>query len=249
MSDLVLRLARPGEDARIADFINQNFDMRLPLINRADFYQFYYAHTPGAAPQFALAEQDGEILCAAGYILANQSETPDVWVSVWVAAKGHNGVGLELMDAHKDLWYLQRRYFAYPHQSYDVWAVQEAGALLAYAITRTITAAETGCVPVVRLVDFIGDDAVLPRIGGALDKLLHDAGAEYLDCYNAGIPAAVWAAAGLTERREDDGVIIPNYLTPPLRQNTEYYYFTNQPDGFVLFKADGDQDRPNLPCD
>ena len=32
MSDLVLRLARPGEDARIADFINQNFDMRLPLI-------------------------------------------------------------------------------------------------------------------------------------------------------------------------------------------------------------------------
>lgn len=37
MSDLVLRLARPGEDARIADFINQNFDMRLPLINRADF--------------------------------------------------------------------------------------------------------------------------------------------------------------------------------------------------------------------
>ena len=31
------------------------------------------------------------------------------------------------------------------------------------------------------------------------------------------------------------------------RQNTEYYYFTNQPDGFVLFKADGDQDRPNLP--
>ena len=136
-----------------------------------------------------------------------------------------------------------------PHQCYDVWAVQEAGALLAYANTRTITAAETGCVPVVRLVDFIGDDAVLPRIGGALDKLLHDAGAEYLDCYNAGIPAAVWAAAGLTERREDDGVIIPNYLTPPLRQNTEYYYFTNQPDGFVLFKADGDQDRPNLPCD
>lgn len=77
-----------------------------------------------------------------------------------------------------------------------MWAVQEAGALLAYAITRTITAAETGCVPVVRLVDFIGDDAVLPRIGGALDKLLHDAGAEYLDCYNAGIPAAVWPPPG-----------------------------------------------------
>lgn len=257
--------------------------MRLPLINRADFTSSIKPTRP-LRPQFALAEQDGEILCAAGYILANQSETPDVWISVGLPAKGHNGVGLELMDAlsgllnaawlpattsaptlcavplfglagrapariitalahpvpkgwqaggagpnsaplpvqddlplirvpdaaalaalglphsshtpHKDLWYLQRRYFAYPHQSYDVWAVQEAGALLAYAITRTITAAETGCVPVVRLVDFIGDDAVLPRIGGALDKLLHDAGAEYLDCYNAGIPAAVWPPPG-----------------------------------------------------
>ena len=70
-----------------------------------------------------------------------------------------------------------------------------------------------------------------------------------MDCYNAGIAPEVWAAAGFCERREGDGTVIPNYLTPPLRENTEYYYFTNQPEQFVLFKADGDQDRPNLPCD
>ena len=72
------------------------------------------------------------------------------------------------------------------------------------------------------------------------------AGAEYMDCYNAGIPADVWLAAGFTERVEGDGCIIPNYLTPPVHENTEYYYFTNKPESFVLFKADGDQDRPNL---
>ena len=48
------------------------------------------------------------------------------------------------------------------------------------------------------------------------------------------------------ERVEGDGCIIPNYLTPPVHENTEYYYFTNKPESFVLFKADGDQDRPNL---
>ena len=53
-------------------------------------------------------------------------------------------------------------------------------------------------------------------------------------------------AAGFTERVEGDGCIIPNYLTPPVHENTEYYYFTNKPESFVLFKADGDQDRPNL---
>ena len=69
----------------------------------------------------------------------------------------------------------------------------------------------------------------------------------YLDAAeNFGIPADVWLAAGFTERIEGDGCIIPNYLTPPLHENTEYYYFTNKPENFVMFKADGDQDRPNL---
>jgi hypothetical protein len=27
----------------------------------------------------------------------------------------------------------------------------------------------------------------------------------------------------------------------------EYYYFTNRPKNFTLFKADGDQDRPHIP--
>src|SRR5699024_3043631 len=129
---------------------------------------------------------------------------------------------------------------------YDVWAAREQGRLLAYAVTRTVSAADTGCAPVLRLVDFIGADEVLPRLGKALDALLQRSGAEYLDCYNAGIDPAVWQAAGLRERLPGDGVVIPNYLTPPLHANTEYFYFTNRPENFVLFKADGDQDRPNL---
>ena len=330
MSEVTFRLARLGEDQAIIDFINANFDMRLPLINRPDLYHHYYAGR-GGIPQFAVAEDDGKYVSAAGYILANTNRRPDVWVSVWVAVKGRNGVGLELMNAlpdllhanvlacnnirpntctfyqflgwkaerlphyyrlgrrkdyqlakplryilppvqrdlglekvedaadliplgmpatpHtpvKDTWYLRRRYFRYPYFHYDVWAARGNGKLLAYVVTRTVTAEETGCVPVVRLVDFIGEDAVLPRLGGALDAILNRAGGEYMDCYNAGIPAEVWQAAGFTERMEGDGSVIPNYLTPPLLENTEYYYFTNKPENIVLFKADGDQDRPNL---
>ena len=101
--------------------------------------------------------------------------------------------------------------------------------------------------PVLRLVDYIGPDALLPRLGAALDALLQSSGAEYIDCYCAGIPAELWAAAGFAQRCIGDGVTIPNYLNPPLLANTEYYYFTSAPEGCVLFKADGDQDRPNLP--
>ncbi len=59
-------------------------------------------------------------------------------------------------------------------------------------------------------------------------------------------PRRCLAGRRFTERVEGDGCIIPNHLTPPLHENTEYYYFTNKPENFVMFKADGDQDRPNL---
>ena len=98
MSEATFRLARLGEDAAIVDFINGHFDMRLPLLNRPELYRHYYAGL-GGVPQFAVAEQDGEYLSACGYIRASAARRPDVWVSVWVARKGHNGVGLELMNA------------------------------------------------------------------------------------------------------------------------------------------------------
>lgn len=328
MSEVKFRLAHPGEENQIKEFVNQYFDWKLPLINRPEWFDYYYV-SPGRL-HFAIAQQGEEWLSVAGYIPANQTSTPDVWVSVWVAKKGHNGVGLELMNAlpqllgarvvacnnirpktcafyrflgwtaerlphyyrlaprkeyalarvtdpvilpvsgdlsmtpvtedkleflglpatrhtpAKDLWYIKRRYFNFPHLNYQVWAVQDQGALLAYLVTRVVQSGEAGEIPVLRLVDYIGEDQVLPRLGKALDQLLAETGAEYLDCYNAGIPPEIWAQTGLTERLEEDTVVIPNYLTPPLYENTEYYYFTNLPQDFVMFKADGDQDRPNL---
>ena len=77
MSEVTFRLARLGEDQAIIDFINANFDMRLPLINRPELYHHYYAGR-GGIPQFAVAEDDGKYVSAAGYILANTNRRPDV---------------------------------------------------------------------------------------------------------------------------------------------------------------------------
>ncbi len=357
---LSFRLATWDEEARIIDFVNDHFDIRLPLVNNRTFFEYYYH---GAQLQFALAEQDGVLVSIAGYILANKSDNPDLWVSVWVALKGAQGAGLELMNAipaltnarvvacnnirektcpfyrflgwtaerlphyyrlskaasegnyqlyrpagdgsaptcavprlavtgdltlhevstvaqlqqlglpaplapateaqtpHKDIAYLEHRYFHCPHLTYRVWAVQESDQLLAYCVTRTVnsyvegddaacptdtTAQSLGCIPVLRIVDFIGSATVLPRIGLALDALMEAEYAEYTDCYCAGISADIFAAAGFCERTADGTEIVPNYLTPALIANTDYFYFTNQPEHFTMFKADGDQDRANL---
>ena len=78
----VLRLAAPDEAKRVVDFVNANFDWRLPLINREEYFNFYYKS--GNALQFALAEEEGVLVAAAGYIRASDAPDADVWVSVWV---------------------------------------------------------------------------------------------------------------------------------------------------------------------
>lgn len=139
---------------------------------------------------------------------------------------------------YKDMWYLVRRYYHFPRQTYQVWHLE--GRIL---VTRTV---EVDTQRVLRVVDYIGLPEDFPLLGFGIDQLMQELDVEYSDCYCAGISAEQMALAGWSERGEDCANIIPNYLTPPLYENTEYYYFTSEPNHFMMFKADGDQDRPNI---
>ena len=62
----VFRLARPEEEEKVIRFVNDNFDWKLPLVNRADFFEYYYK-TDGL--QFALAELGNDAgICGAASI-------------------------------------------------------------------------------------------------------------------------------------------------------------------------------------
>lgn len=149
-------------------------------------------------------------------------------------------------NPYKDNWYLLRRYYRYPHQKYKVFGVYpDTGCVpRALLVCRVIPAAGTA---VLRIADFLGDTSILAQAGPAIQQLMEDYSIEYADFYCAGIPESCLQQAGFCLRDEQDSNILPNYLEPPLIENTDYYYFTSNPDHFVICKADGDQDRPNLP--
>ena len=145
----------------------------------------------------------------------------------------------------KDLWYLERRYFRNPRLQYLVFGgLVDGGCPLLFCLRKVAVEGTF----VLRLVDIVGDHQLLPRFGTALDRLLREGQAEYIDCYCWGVPVETMAAAGFCERLPDGPNIIPHYLTPPLFENVEYYLFTSDPENFTMFRADGDQDRPNLSC-
>lgn len=210
------------------------------------FYEFLGYTTGRVGHFYRLAKRDTyrvarpaqrDILPVGGNLRLQRLETPKTL--------RQSGFVPPQANPYKDIWYITRRYYAYPRQHYDVWGATapEGGAVKALLVTRTVPVLGTH---VVRIADYIGETALLPRLGTAIQALLDAEGAEYIDFYCAGIDAKLLAAAGFSERKEGDGTVLPNYLTPPLFENTEYYYFTNSPGGFVLCRADGDQDRPNI---
>ncbi len=144
---------------------------------------------------------------------------------------------------YKDRAYVQKRFFENRWFDYEIYAACEHGDPVALLVLRIVRCADASAV---RVVDFYGDSAYIPACGGVLDRLMRETGAEFVDWYAYGIDDALMLRAGLTARRADDVNIIPCYLDPPLFENTDYTLFTSEAVGYRVFRADGDQDRPNL---
>ncbi len=145
---------------------------------------------------------------------------------------------------YKDPGYIQYRYYDHPVYEYQVYGMegedQKARALL---VTREIAC--NGSLAI-RTIDLIGCREAYAEIGGAMDSLLAEKGAEYIDFYCYGLPHEYLTDAGMTLRDEQDENIIPNYFEPYVQKNVDIIFFCNLHEDFLVCKSDGDQDRPSI---
>ena len=143
---------------------------------------------------------------------------------------------------HKDLWYLENRFLKHPSFDYQIYAIEDEGKCRGILVLRKLLAKGASAL---RVMDFIGDTQVLAEIGSCLSQLLIEEECEYVDFFQLGVPQGILEQAGFTLNDQEDGVVIPDYFQPFTHSNVELHCFTNQLDEFLMFKADGDQDRPN----
>lgn len=141
---------------------------------------------------------------------------------------------------YKSSRYVKKRYVLHPRYMYELYLAERAEGEKLLLVMRWQLS--QGAV-VLRLVDCIGDVSLLPGCSAAMDGLLARRGAEYVDLYEAGLPEELLYRAGYLPV-EESGNIIPNYFQPYLRENISIYYAADT-EGMVLFRGDGDQDRPN----
>lgn len=142
---------------------------------------------------------------------------------------------------YKEAWYIRKRYFDHPIYDYDVYGV--CGAIEKPQLLMVFRVINVNGINIVRLIDCIGDFSLLDSVSGLLDDILEKYQAEYVDCYETGLSDVSMKKSGW-KKTEGSGNIIPNYFAPFTQKNIDIYYFSSDPD-IVLFKGDGDQDRPN----
>lgn len=152
----------------------------------------------------------------------------------------------------KSLRYLQGRYLDHPEYRYRVLALGRSLDAATLVVVRSVTAHGASAL---RIVDVVGPTGPLAGAGAALVELVDRAECEHLDVEHVGISAEHLTAAGFTDRRSVQGLVVPGHFEPfePRGADLDYAFKTYPAAGpaataatFRLMRGDSDQDRPNL---
>lgn len=182
-----------------------------------------------------IVDHDIPTCCKSQYSLILLNNITELEKCTWIQLRK----GLDC--PYKSLDYLKKRYFNHPAYEYLVYEVRdendESNAIVVLRIQ------ECNNSKVFRFVDFIGDQAILGEITFELDRLMEQYEVEYIDMYEIGLADDGLINAGW-KKVKDSKNIIPNYFAPYEQSNVDIFYCTSD-ENAVLFRGDGDQDRPN----
>lgn len=140
---------------------------------------------------------------------------------------------------YKSKSFIERRYFNHPFFEYIKYGLTYENKKL-FVVLRL---QEYNGAKVLRLIDSIGDQELLKYFTYELDNLMQKYECEYIDCYETGIKDEIFEDGGwkLVSNSEN---IIPDYFSPFEQRNIDIYYMS-EIENVILFKGDGDMDRPN----
>ncbi len=139
----------------------------------------------------------------------------------------------------KNMNFIERRYFNHPVYQYIKYGV----VLDTEKLFIILRIQHYNGVNIMRVIDCIGDHRLLQYFTLEMDDLLLKYNCEYVDCYESGIEELFFLNGGW-KLVEDSGNIIPDYFAPFERRNIDIYYMSDIED-VIIFKGDGDMDRPN----
>ena len=143
--------------------------------------------------------------------------------------------------SYKSVEFIRKRYFKHPYYKYRVWKIQESNIVKGILIGREIRMQGN---KILRIVDYRGDIHQLSNLGRFLHNMMKEEGYEYIDMMAWPLPTEIMNRAGFKQLDINGSNIIPNYFEPYIQKNIRNY--VHRTADVIVFKADGDQDRPSI---
>ena len=143
----------------------------------------------------------------------------------------------------KTIEYVINRFQNHTHYKYRFIGIYKGKKLISILIIRKQEVDTSSCI---NIIDIFGKIEEIPNIQSELSEFLISENSEYIDCLNYGINDDVFKKIGFN-KVDINNQTVPIYFEPFERKNVEikFSYISNYND-FIIFKGDGDQDRPNI---
>ena len=145
----------------------------------------------------------------------------------------------------KTINYLINRYQTHPVYKYSFYGLRNnKNNILCVFIIRKQFYSDRSCL---RIVDIYGDIDNIESLKRQFESLLSKENAEYIDVLNYGISETIFKKIGFSKLDfSSDNIIIPNFFQPFVQKNIKIEFsYISKYDDFVIFRGDGDQDRPS----
>lgn len=142
----------------------------------------------------------------------------------------------------KSIQYIINRYAKHPIFKYKFLGVYKDVELKTLLVIRILN---VNGAKAIRIVDAIGQ--LQGNLYDVFQTYLKEMGAEYIDFMNFGINEDVFYKMGFRKLNLEEKLIIPNYFEPFEQRNVKIdIAWKADYEGYVAFKGDSDQDRPNI---
>ena len=145
----------------------------------------------------------------------------------------------------KTIDYLINRYQKHPVYKYSFYGLRNhENNIQCVLIIRKQIYSDRSCL---RIVDIYGDIDNIESLKKQFENLLTMEDAEYIDVLNYGISETIFKKIGFLKLDfSSDNIIIPNFFQPFVQKNIKIEFsYISKYDDFVIFRGDGDQDRPS----
>ena len=149
-------------------------------------------------------------------------------------------------NKYKSRDYFINRFFKHPIYDYNALVITDRKSTKAIMIVRVCAHNEHNCL---RILDYAGDINFLKTVRNQLREYIKKHNYEYIDFIVTGLSEEALKDAGFFNKKEIPQAIVPNYFEPFEKRNIDLYYsyktVLDKPK-VIIFKADADQDRPNV---